>query len=78
MGALIEETPDGLVVQKSTLKGSQVSAHGDHRMAMSLAVAGLGAEGATRVDGVACVSKTYPSFLEDFQRIGAPITHLHH
>lgn len=71
MGADISEQKDGLLIRKSQLKGAQVFSHHDHRMAMSLAIAGLGADGETIVDEVECVSKTFPTFLEDFCAVGA-------
>ena len=46
MGAHIEETNDGLLIEGSPLQGAEVMSYGDHRMALSLAVAGLGATGA--------------------------------
>lgn len=73
MGAIIEETEDGLRVKQSLLKGTCVNSHGDHRLAMALIVAGLGAEGVTEVQGVECVSKSYPNFLEDLKKIGAHV-----
>jgi 3-phosphoshikimate 1-carboxyvinyltransferase len=70
MGAAIEATADGFVVEGPTrLCGAIVDAHGDHRMAMALAVAGLVAEGETTIMGAECVSKTYPSFFEDAEAI---------
>lgn len=68
MGACIEETEDGLKVKQSPLKGTTVNSHGDHRLAMSLIVAGLGAEGETEVHGIECINKSYPSFLEDLKK----------
>lgn len=73
MGGKIMEMDDGLKIQKSSLKGAEVHSYNDHRMAMSLAVAGLGAEGETIVHPVECISKTFPSFLTDFALIGANI-----
>lgn len=73
MGADIAETEDGLRVRKSPLKGAHVHSHHDHRMAMSLAIAGMGAEGETGISSVECVAKTFPSFLQDFQALGADI-----
>jgi 3-phosphoshikimate 1-carboxyvinyltransferase len=70
MGACIEATPDGFVVEGPTpLHGAVVDAHGDHRMAMALAVAGLIASGETTIIGAECVSKTYPSFFEDLEAV---------
>jgi 3-phosphoshikimate 1-carboxyvinyltransferase len=74
MGANIEETPDGLIVQTSALKGAHCISHHDHRIAMSLAVAALAAEGESMIDGVECVSKSYPGFAKDMQILKAEIT----
>ena len=71
MGADIEETADGLIIRKSNLKGVHVHSHHDHRMAMALTVAGLGAAGETLVSPQACIAKTYPTFLHDFRALGA-------
>lgn len=73
MGADICETEDGLKIRKSQLQGADVHSHQDHRMAMSLAVAGLGARGTTNISSVECVSKTFSHFLSDFQALGAEI-----
>lgn len=73
MGADIQETEDGLIIRKSALKGAEVSSHHDHRMAMSLAVAALGAEGETTISPCGCVDKTFPSFVKDFNKLGALI-----
>lgn len=71
MGAKICESGDGLIVEKSSLQGGEVFSYYDHRMAMSLAVAGMGSEGSTKIISSECVKKTYPSFLRDFQSLGA-------
>jgi len=65
MGAKIEATADGFVIEGPTrLKGAVVDGRGDHRMAMALAVAALVAEGETTITGAECVNKTYPQFFE--------------
>ena len=51
-----------LEIEGTPLRGSVVEAQGDHRTAMSLAVAGLAAEGTTTVRGGECVSKSFPEF----------------
>lgn len=71
MGADIHELEDGLLIRKSNLVGTHVHSHQDHRLAMSLAVAGLGAGGDTFVHPVECVKKTYSTFVKDFQVLGA-------
>lgn len=78
MGADIAELDDGLIVKQSSLKGADLHSHNDHRMAMSLAVAALGAHGETTISPVACVSKTFPTFLTDFAGLGAAIEGVSH
>jgi 3-phosphoshikimate 1-carboxyvinyltransferase len=73
MGAQIEELEDGLVINQSKLKGTDVHGYDDHRMVMALAIAGLAAEGETRVDTAGSASVTYPSFVEDMKKLGAII-----
>ncbi len=71
MGADIEESGEGLRIRSSPLKGTSVDSHDDHRVAMALAVAGFGAEGETHIRSVDCVAKTFPSFRNDLQALGA-------
>jgi 3-phosphoshikimate 1-carboxyvinyltransferase len=71
MGASITENEDGLIIHPSHLVGGDVFSYHDHRMAMSLAVAALGAEKETTIHDVACVAKTFPSFFQDFKKLGA-------
>lgn len=73
MGADIEETEDGLRVRRSDLSGARVQSYHDHRMAMSLAVAGLVAQGETVIESVDCVRKTFPNFASLMQSLGANI-----
>jgi len=63
MGAAIAPTRDGLRIQgNAALRGAAVSSRGDHRMAMSLAVAALFADGETVIRDVACVNTSFPGF----------------
>ncbi|MBS3908216.1 MAG: 3-phosphoshikimate 1-carboxyvinyltransferase [Actinobacteria bacterium] len=63
MGADIEEYEDGMVINGPTpLKGARVNSHGDHRIAMSLAVAGLVADGETIVEDSEAIAISYPGF----------------
>jgi 3-phosphoshikimate 1-carboxyvinyltransferase len=73
MGAAIEERPDGLLIHHSALKGASVESWHDHRIAMSLSIAALGAKGETAINNIECVSKTYPGFAHDFRSLGAAI-----
>jgi len=63
MGAQITETPDGFSVQGPvSLRGAHVDSHGDHRIAMALAVAALCADGETVIAGWECVNISFPGF----------------
>ena len=63
LGAEVAPRPDGLVVHGPTpLRGCAVHSHGDHRLAMALAVAGLVAEGQTLVQDVDCIADSFPGF----------------
>ena len=73
MGADISETEDGLDIGPASLKGSTLFSYGDHRMVMALSVAALGAEGETSVAPVGCVARSFPTFLRDFNALGAHI-----
>lgn len=65
MGVRIEELRDGFVVEgPAEIKGSAVDSGGDHRMAMSLAVASLAASGETRIKNPECASVSFPAFYE--------------
>jgi len=70
LGATAEALPDGMVVlghQGAGLQGGSVATAGDHRIAMAGAVAGLAAEGVTRIEGWESVATSYPRFEEDLR-----------
>ncbi len=72
LGADVRERPDGLEIRGGKpLEGARVSSHGDHRVAMSLAVAGMLAGGRTEIEGAECVDISYPGFWEEAERLGA-------
>ncbi|MBN1531260.1 MAG: 3-phosphoshikimate 1-carboxyvinyltransferase [Spirochaetes bacterium] len=73
MGARIEELPDGLVIRGGGLRGCALEGRGDHRVAMALSVAGLIAEGTTRVNTAESVSVTFPNFFDLMKGAGADI-----
>ncbi|MGH7208748.1 MAG: 3-phosphoshikimate 1-carboxyvinyltransferase [Nitrospiraceae bacterium] len=68
MGAAITETPDGLTIRGAgrrdtrRLRGASCHSHGDHRVAMSLAIAGLVADAPTRIEDVGCIETSFPGF----------------
>jgi len=70
LGAGIEETPDGAVIRGGRLHGGDTDSLGDHRIAMSLAVAGQLATGPVRIRDCANVATSFPGFLELGSRVG--------
>lgn len=52
-------------IRGGRIHGGRVSSHGDHRMAMSLAVAALNADGPVTIEGAESVAKSYPRFFDD-------------
>jgi 3-phosphoshikimate 1-carboxyvinyltransferase len=65
LGVEIEEYPDGLCIRGTdVLRAAEVSSHGDHRIAMSLAVAALAAEGTTTICGAGAVDISFPGFFD--------------
>ncbi len=72
MGVPIEEQRDGFAVQGPLrLRGAQVDSHDDHRLAMSLAVAGLLADAPTTIDNAQSAHDSFPGFVEAMQSLGA-------
>lgn len=60
---------DTMKIRGGRIRAGRVSAHGDHRIAMSLAVAALRADGPVTIEGAECVAKSYPAFFEDLEKI---------
>ncbi len=73
MGADIEELPDGLIIRESQLKAAPVTGHDDHRIVMSLCVAGMGATGQTIIDTAEAVEITFPDFYKFMRQLGGQL-----
>jgi 3-phosphoshikimate 1-carboxyvinyltransferase len=73
LGADIRIEADALVVRGAPLHGGTVSSHGDHRVAMALAVAALRAGAEVAIEDAGCVGKSYPGFFEDLAAVGGRI-----
>lgn len=70
VGARVDELPDGLVIHGgSRLRGAATRSYGDHRMAMSMAVAGLVGSGEMVIDGAEAADVSYPAFWYDLDVI---------
>ncbi len=72
MGVEIEETPDSVSIKGAeTLHGADVDSYGDHRIAMSMAVAALVAEGKTTIDGASSADISFPGFFDIIRRLSS-------
>ena len=70
MGITVKELPDGMIITGGKAKGGIVNGVGDHRIVMAFAVLGAYAEGPTIIEGYKAINKSYPTFFEDFKRLG--------
>jgi 3-phosphoshikimate 1-carboxyvinyltransferase len=67
LGGQIEATPDGFVVTGTGgLKGGVIDSHGDHRLAMMGAIAGMASQEGVEVLGMDAAAVSYPRFMDDF------------
>ncbi len=65
MGAKIETTPDGYIVNgKQALQGAEIESFHDHRIAMAFSIAALVANGESLIKGSECVQISYPEFFD--------------
>jgi len=71
MGIKINTEDDYLFVTGGTIKGARVNSHDDHRIAMAVAVAALGATDEVFIKDSHCVAKSYPRFFDDLRSLGA-------
>ena len=71
LGADIKETNDGFVITGvKSLHGGEVEGYNDHRVVMSLAVAGAFANGDVVISDMESINKSYPKFFEDYRKLG--------
>ena len=72
MGVPVQEFADGMEIQgvgPHGLKAAEIESHGDHRIAMSFAVAGLYASGETVIHGTECIATSYPGFEAELNQL---------
>lgn len=75
VGLEIEEFPDGFKIQgPQTIRGGRVRTFGDHRMAMTFAVAGLASQNGVHLDDPECVAISNPGFFDDMRKLVAEKT----
>jgi 3-phosphoshikimate 1-carboxyvinyltransferase len=76
IGIKVDVTDDTIIIHGGQPRGTEVEAHNDHRLAMSLAIAALSARGSSIISGAETVSKSYPGFFNDLTSLGAKIEEL--
>jgi 3-phosphoshikimate 1-carboxyvinyltransferase len=70
LGADIEATDDGFAVRGTGgLRGGRIASHGDHRLAMLGAVAGLASREGVEVEGMDAAAVSYPGFADDLRKL---------
>jgi 3-phosphoshikimate 1-carboxyvinyltransferase len=71
LGGEIEATEDGFVVTGTGgLRGGAIESHGDHRLAMMGAIAGMASQDGVEVLGMDAAAVSYPRFMDDFAALG--------
>ncbi|HNC85510.1 MAG TPA: bifunctional prephenate dehydrogenase/3-phosphoshikimate 1-carboxyvinyltransferase, partial [Agitococcus sp.] len=73
LGIDAKPTPDGMVIQGGLMGGGKIISHGDHRIAMSFAIASLRATGTIEIEDCANVATSFPNFVSLAKRAGLKI-----
>ena len=69
-GCKVEVLEDGLRIEGgSPLQGAHCQSHGDHRIAMAMAVAALAAQGPTVIDDFEAIAVSWPKFWDELQQL---------
>jgi 3-phosphoshikimate 1-carboxyvinyltransferase len=74
LGIVARPTPDGMLIQGGTLGAGRVHSHGDHRVAMSCAIAALRASGPVIVEDCSNVATSFPGFVTTAQAVGLTVS----
>jgi 3-phosphoshikimate 1-carboxyvinyltransferase len=74
LGVRCELMADGIRIQGGALRGGRVASHGDHRVAMSFAIAGARAEGPIEIEDVENVGTSFPGFVSVARQVGLEVT----
>lgn len=80
LGVQAEEAPDGFTITgelprsgASPVRGGTTHAKGDHRLAMAMSIAGLGAQEPVTVEGAEIIHESFPGFIETLRQLGADL-----
>ena len=73
MGAEVTEDGDAVRITGGTVRGTELNPYNDHRIAMSLGILALAAEGDTTILDAGCVTKSYPGFWDHLEGLGVKV-----
>jgi 3-phosphoshikimate 1-carboxyvinyltransferase len=74
MNVKVEIKGDYMLVTGGKIHEARVNSHNDHRIAMAVAVAALGASGKIQIEDPLCIAKSYPGFYDDLRALGAVVS----
>jgi len=74
LGIVVDERPDGAIIRGGSLQGGEIDSAGDHRIAMSFAVAAIRASGPVQIRDTANVATSFPGFATLCQSLGMDLT----
>lgn len=69
LGIIVKVEGDVMKVQGGKISGGEIDSHNDHRIAMAGAIAALNAAGEVKINNPECVSKSYPDFFKDLEKL---------
>ena len=73
LGIKVEVSDDYMIITGGKVTGARVNSHEDHRIAMALAIAALGASDKVAIKDSHCIGKSYPGFFDDLREIGGSV-----
>ncbi|NMC64067.1 MAG: 3-phosphoshikimate 1-carboxyvinyltransferase [SAR324 cluster bacterium] len=71
MGASLKEEGNVLIVKGTSLHGAEIDPHNDHRIAMATSIAAIGSSDSVGIRDSECVSKSYPGFFEELEKLAS-------
>jgi len=74
LGVNAQPTPDGMIIQSGAMGGGEIDSHGDHRIAMAFAIAGLRANAPITILDCANVNTSFPEFKKLATNLGLQLT----
>jgi len=74
LGAKITELADGMIIEPAPLHAASLNGHGDHRVVMSLSLAGMALDGPITIDTAEAIQVTFPGYIKLMQQLGGQLS----